>query len=147
MSIGLMPPKSRPSDFMTGTTTVATAKYGSVMTFSGTANHDDVKITTTAGEQSIGVCASQGDPNNSGLFPTGAQVSIAREGDVEVLFDAAEGLVVGAKVIASGTDGVAKILGAESTPYWILGECLEARTIGSSPGLGSVRLRRQWVDA
>lgn len=145
MSIGLMPPLSRPQDFTTGTTTVATAKYGSVMTMDGSANSDDVKITVTAGEQPIGVCVSRGDPNNSGLFATGDQVSVARGGDCEVLMDIGTVLTVGAKIIASGTDGNAKILEAEVDPYWLLGTSNEARTIGAAAGLASVHLAIQWV--
>ena len=145
-TIGLMPPKGNPADFETATLTVATAKYGSlVIRDTGDNEHDTVKCTTAAGEQVTGVVQSQGDPNNSGLFATGSQVSVAKGGTCEVLFAASEALVKGAKVIASGTAGLAKILGAEADPYWILGECAETRTIGASPGLGSVDIKIQWV--
>lgn len=145
MSIGLMPPLARPSDPRTGTLTVATAQYGSVLTMSGTTNHDDIKITTSAGEQPVGVCTSQGDPNNSGLFASGSQVSYARGGDVEVLMAAGTVLTVGAKIIAGGTAGTAKLLAAETDPYWLLGTSNEDRTIGASAGLASVHLSIQWV--
>lgn len=145
MTIGLMPSRSNPADFDTVTLTVATAKYGSVLTKVGETTHDGAHITTTAGEQPSGVCNSQGDPNNSGLFAIGAVVSMARGGDAEVLFDAGTVLTVGAKIIASGTDGTAKVLEAETDPYWLLGTSNEDRTIGASPGLASVRLSIQWI--
>jgi hypothetical protein len=142
-TIGLMPPYSRPEDFVTKTMTVATGKYGMLIKGAGTGNHDEAVITTTAGEQMIGVIQSQGDPNNSGLFAVGDQPSVAQGGFCEVLFEAGEVITQGDVIIASGSDGYAKVLGVESA-YWILGEAAETRTIGAGAGVASVKVRIQF---
>lgn len=143
MSVGLMPPRSRPENFETCSMTVATGKYGMlVVRDTGTANHDDVKITTDAGQQMLGVIASQGDPNDSGLFDSGDQVSVAKGGTCEVLFEATTVITKGDKIIAAGTDGHAKVLAAEVDPYWLLGTAAETRTIGAAAGLASVDINK-----
>lgn len=145
-SVGLYPPKNNPSDFETGTMTDALAKYGSVVARStGDADHDDVACTTASGQQPLGVVVSVGDPNNSDLFASGAQVSIAKRGCVEVLFVTGTAIVKGDKIIAGGTTGQAKVLAAEADPYWLLGTAAETRTIGAAAGTASVDLNIQWI--
>lgn len=147
MSIGLMPPYNNPANFMTGNMTVATGKYGMIVARdTGTTNHEDILITTDAGQKMLGVIQSQGDPNNSGLFATGSKVSVAKSGLMEVLFAAAEVITKDDIIIASGTDGHAKVLGMESAPYWILGRAAETRTIGAAAGLASVDVAIQLYD-
>lgn len=145
--IGLNPPDNRPADFCTVTMTVATGKYGMIVVPDG-APHADAKITTAAGETKLlGVIVDQGDPNNSGLFATGAQVSVARGGVVEVLFQNGTVIARGDTIIASGTAGMAKVLAAEAKPYDVLGYAEEARTIGAAAGRASVRLHIHTVPA
>lgn len=147
-SIGLNPPKVRGTEFETRRMTVATGKKGMLVVPSGDGTHDGAKIATTAGETKLlGVIKNEGDPNNSGLFPTGANVSVQKDGPAEVLFDAAEAITEGDTIIASGTDGHAKVLGAEGKPYTVLGYAAETRTIGAAAGFASVNLQIHTVPA
>lgn len=145
--IGLFPPYSRVEHATTRTMTVATGKYGMIVVPDGAA-HADAKISVDAGETKLlGVICSQGDPNNSGLFATGANVSVADEGIVEVLFPAGTVIARGDTIIASGDNGHAKVLGAEGKPYDVLGYAEQGITIGAAAGYASVRLQIHTVPA
>lgn len=146
--INLMPPYSRPTRSFTGTTTVATAKYGMIAVDGATGNHGDVKISTGAGETKIrGVVGDVGDPNNSNLFATGDNVTVHEEGNVEVLFVATTVIAMDDVIIASATAGQAKVLAGESKPYTVLGYARQGITIGAAAGLASVRLHIHTVPA
>lgn len=92
-------------------------------TASSNANPEDVTPSTSAGQTGIvGVINDpQGDPDNSGLFPAGTSVSIAESGKVPVLIVSGAVLTKRCTLIASGTAGMAKVLGAESKPYDVIG--------------------------
>ncbi len=137
--INLYPPYSRPIQSTTGIMTVATATYGMIVVPDG-ANHADVKISIAAGENKLlGVINTIGNPNDSGLFAIGDQVTVAYSGIVEVLFPATTVIARGDVIIASGTDGMGKVLEAE-TGYCILGYARQAVTIGAAAALASVEL-------
>jgi hypothetical protein len=84
--IGLMPFVSKVVHARTVTTTDALCKHGSVVVSAATSDSSACVTTTSAGANLVlGVILDQGDPNNSGLIPSGATVSCADLGDVEIL--------------------------------------------------------------
>jgi len=105
--------------------TAAAAPYSVVVaeTAAGNSNPEDGTPSTTAGQTAvIGVIADpQGDPNNGGLFPLGATVSVAERGKVPVLIVSGSVLTKRCTLIASDTVGIAKVLGAEAKPYDVIG--------------------------
>lgn len=148
LDIGLMPPYARVKGAFTGKMTVATGKRGMLVVPDGTdTSHDAVKISTAKGENRVlGVIASEGDPNNSGLFAAGDYVSVQTDGDAEVLFPAATVLTKGDPIIASGDDGMAEVWATgskPSLPYTLIGYAAHDITIGAAPGLASVTLAIQ----
>lgn len=146
--INLTPPFCRPGKSQAGIVATGTVKYGYVLVDGATAAHADVKPCTSAGETKlVGVCTSQGDPNNSGAFATGDQVDVAYDGDAEVMFPAGTVIAMEDIIIASATAGHAKVLGAEAKPYMVLGRAKQAITIGAAAGLASVRLQIEHVPA
>lgn len=146
--INLMPPFGQNGHSFAGIVATSTCKYGSVLVDGATGNHADVKQCTSAGETKlVGVCQSQGDPNNSGLFVVGDQVEVRDEGYAEVLFPAGTVIAMEDIIIASATAGHAKVLGAEAKPYMILGRAKQAITIGAAAGLASVKLALEYVPA
>lgn len=142
--IGLMPPYSRPTAWSTKTMTVATGKYGYILKDAGTGNHDETIITTATNAVNVwGVIGSQGDPNNSGLFAVGDQVTCIEDGYAEVMFVIGTVITEGDTIVPSGTAGLATTLAVAgpSVPYDILGYAAQTITIGAAAGLASVRLR------
>ena len=147
--IGLNPPKRGPLHSRTGVIAsggATGAQFGAVVVSSGTASHADVATTTNAGDPLVmGVITSQGDPNNSGAFIAGDEVSIADLGDAQVLCESGTASARGDRMIASSTAGLAKKYGAETGDLCVIGECLQDVTTGANPQLVSVRLLMQRV--
>ena len=142
--IGLNPPKRGILHARTGVMTAATAKYGSVVKKDGTSGHADMTPTTAATDTGImGVVCSQGDPNNSGLFATGDEVSVQDLGDAQVLVLGSVTYARGDKLIPTTTAGVAGKLSSETGLLEIIGTVLQDVTTGSNPQLISVRLNIQ----
>lgn len=142
--LGLMPANSRPTFSSTKTMTVATAKYGMLLMDSGTGNHDEAVITTATSSKNIwGVVGSQGDPNNSGLFATGDQVTCVEDGYAEVLFVLGTVITEGDTIVPSSTAGLAttRAVAGPSVPFDVIGYAAQTITIGAAAGLCSVRLR------
>lgn len=138
--IGLMPTTNRALHFRTVNTTDALCKYGSVVISAGTTDSSACVTSTTAGDNKVlGVITDHGDPNNSDLIPSGASVSCADLGDVEILVLGSVSYEVGDILITSTTAGVAKKLAAESTADQI-GTVLQKITTGTNPQLISCRL-------
>lgn len=127
MAIGNFPFYSRPMPGGTSarSLTNSAAPYSVVVgeTASSNANPNDVTPSTSAGQTGIvGVISDpQGDPNNSNAFPSGAVVNVAEHGKVPVLIVSGAVLTKRCTLIASGTAGQAKVLGAESKPYDVIG--------------------------
>lgn len=144
-ALGLMPVYTRPTDILPVVMSAATGKRGYIVALTADTEPSSATITTTAGQQPFGVIVDEGDPNNSDLHASGAVVSVATGGICDVMFDAAEAITKGDKIICSGTDGLAKVLAAEADPYWLLGEAMQTITIGSAAGKASVKLAIQWV--
>lgn len=146
--INLFPPFSRPAKSQAGTVASGTVKRGYVLVDGATAAHADVKPCSAAGETKlVGVCTSQGDPNNSDAIAVGDTCEVAYDGDVEVMFPAGTVIAMEDIIIASATAGHAKVLGAEGKPYMVLGRAKQAITIGAAAGLASVRLQIYTVPA
>ena len=148
-AIGLFPFYDEPAKTRALTLTT-TAQFGSVLMADVVTDPSSAKATTGAGVTGIvGVVnTSQGDPNNSGLFPVGGTVDGAHGGIVPVLFDANVILTREATIISGATAGTAKVLGAEGAPYDVIGYYAgQNKTIGASPDLGSVRLDIHRVEA
>jgi len=83
--IGLNPPKAGNLHSRTGVMQDALASFGAVVVTSADGTHADMQTTTSAGATGVmGVVTSQGDPNNSGLFAVGDEVSVRDLGDVEI---------------------------------------------------------------
>lgn len=103
--------------------TAQAGAYYVVVADGGTSNPEDVTPSTTAGQVGIvGVINDpQGDPDNSGLFPVGASVSVAEDGKVPVMIVSGSVLTKRCTLIASATAGMAKVLGAEAKPYDVIG--------------------------
>lgn len=143
--IGLNPPKHGNLHSRTGVMTDALASYGALVSYAATGNHADMVTSTTAGDPlTAGVVTNQGDPNNSGLFAVGDEVSVRDLGDAQVQVVAAA-YTVGQRIIQSGTAGLGKGYAAETGDLCVVGECLQAITIGTNGGLVSVRLLMQRV--
>lgn len=133
--IGLMPQGNRSISFSTYNTTDALCKKGSVVVSSATSDSSACKTTTSAGANAVlGVIVDQGDPNNSGLFASGSQVSVAEAGEVEILVLGGVTYAVGDILVTSTTAGVAKKIAAEATADQI-GSVRQAITTGASPQL------------
>ncbi len=139
--IGLNPPKAGNVHSRTGVMQDALAKFGSVVIKSGTTSHCDMATTATASTVGVmGVVTSQGDPNNSGLFAVGDEVSVRDLGDVEILVLGSTAYARGDKLITSTTAGVAKKLESETGAMDIIGEVLQEVTTGTLPQRISCRL-------
>ena len=139
--IGLAPPKAGIVHARTGVMVDALAKFGSVLVASGTASHADMATTTSATATAVmGVVCSQGDPNNSGLFAVGDEVSVQDLGDCQILVLGGVTYARGDKLVTSTTAGVAAKLGAETGNMTIIGTVLQDVTTGTNPQLISCRL-------
>jgi hypothetical protein len=139
--IGLNPPKRGIVHARTGVMKDANAKFGSVVVASGSSGHADMATTTSAGATGVeGVVCSQGDPNNSGLFASGEEVSVQDLGDCQILVLGSTAYARGDKLITSTTAGVAKKLASETGNMTIIGEVLQDVTTGTNPQLISCRL-------
>lgn len=144
--IGLNPPKAGNLHSRTGVMADALAKFGSVVVPSGSTGHADMATTTSAAAAKVsGVVTSQGDPNGSGLFAVGDEVSVRDAGDVEILVLGSQAYLKGDKLITSTTAGVAKILASETGVLCLIAECLEDVTTGTNPQRISARLMLQTV--
>lgn len=142
--IGLNPPKKGNVHSRTGVMIDALAKFGSVLVYSGTSGHADMATTTSAAAATVaGVVTSQGDPNNSGLFAIGDEVSVRDLGDVEILVLGSVTYARGDKLITTTTAGVAGKLGSTTGAMDIIGEVLQDVTTGTNPQLISCRLNIQ----
>lgn len=117
--------RSLPGGTTARTLTAAAAPYSIVVatTAGSNANPNDVTPSTGAGETLIvGVISDpQGDPNNSGNFASGDVVNVMEHGKCPVLLVSGSVLTKRCTIIASGTAGMGKVLGAESAPYDVLG--------------------------
>lgn len=131
--IGLNPPKAGNLHSRPGVMQDALAKFGSLLVKSGTTSHCDMATTASAGAAGgMGVCTSQGDPNNSGLFAVGDEVSVRDLGDAEVLVLAAGATYArGDRIITSTTAGVGKKLASETGLMTIFGEVLQEVVTGA----------------
>lgn len=139
--INLNPPRASNLHSRTCTMKDALAKFGSVVVKSGTAGHADAATTAVAGTTGVlGVVTSIGDPNNSGLHPVDADVSVRDAGDVEILVLGSTAYARGDILITSATAGVAKKRAAEVAPYDIIGVVLQDITTGVNPQRISARL-------
>lgn len=137
--IGLNPPKATKLHSRTGVMTDALAKFGAVLVSAATGNHADMATTTAAGAAAVmGVVTSQGDPNNSGLFAVGEEVSVADLGDVEIQVVAGT-YAVGDALITSTTAGCAKKRAAEAGAD-VIGTALQAITTSQNGQRISCRL-------
>jgi hypothetical protein len=142
--IGLNPPKAGILHARTGVMIDALAKFGSVLVYSGTSGHADMATTASAAAATVaGVVVSQGDPNNSGLFGIGDEVSVQDLGDCQILVLGGVTYARGDKLITTTTAGVAGKLGSTTGAMDIIGECLEDVTTGTNPQLISCRLNIQ----
>lgn len=136
--IGLNPPRGQNVHSRTGVMTDALAQFGSILIQAGTGNHADMVTTASAGAAGVqGVVQQQGDPNNSGLFAVGDQVSVRDAGEAQVLVVAGT-YAVGDPIITSTTAGAGKKLAAE-TGADVVGFSEQAITLAQT-GLISVRL-------
>lgn len=118
-------------------------------TAGGNTNPEDVTPSTAAGQTGVvGVINDpQGDPNNSDAFPSGTMVSVAEHGKVPVLIVSGSVLTKRCTLIASGTAGMAKVLGAEAKPYDVIGYFDdEPQTLAADTAL-SVELNIHRVEA
>lgn len=140
--INLNPPKKGPIGLpMTGVMQDALAKFGSVVVKSGTSGHADCATTASAGAAGVmGVVQSQGDPNNSGLFASGDEVTLQRAGDCAVLVLGGVSYARGDRLITSTTAGVAKKLASETGLMSIIAIVEQDVTTGTNPQLISARL-------
>jgi hypothetical protein len=139
--IGLNPPKAGNLHSRTGRMQDALAKFGSPVVKSGTTSHCDMATTASAGAAGVcGVVTSQGDPNNSGLHPVDADVSVRDLGEVEILVLGSTSYARGDRLITSTTAGVAKKLASETGLMSIIAEVLQPVTTGSNPQRISARL-------
>ncbi len=130
--IALNPFVNHPTHFRTVTTTDALCKKGSVVISAASTDSSAVVTSTTAGDNLvIGVITDEGDPNNSGLIPSGATVSCADAGDVEILVLGGTAYVVGDILICTTTAGVAGKYSSGST-YDQIGICMQKITTGSA---------------
>lgn len=142
--INLVPPVKGPTHFKCGVMKDSLAKFGSVVVYSGTSGHADVATTASAAAATIaGVVHSQGDPNNSGLFVTNDEVSLADAGPCQVLVLGSTTYARGDKLITTTTAGVAGKLGSTTGAMDILGEVLEDVTTGTNPQLISCMINIQ----
>lgn len=142
--IGLNAPRASNVHSRTGVMTDALAQFGSVLIYSGTSSHADMSTTASAASAKVaGVCTSQGDPNNSGLFAVGDSVSVRDLGDVQILVLPNTAFARGDKLITTTTAGVAGPLGATTGAMDIIGESLQDVTTGALPQLISCRLNIQ----
>jgi hypothetical protein len=138
--IGLMPSDEKNVHSFTAVTADALMKYGSLVVWSGSTDSKAVVTTTSAGANLIaGVVTDQGDPNNSGLHASGAQVTVRDMGVAEVLLLGGATYARGDIIIATTTAGVGGKYTSGST-YDQLGVCLQEITTGTNPQLVSVRL-------
>ncbi len=143
--IGLNPPKHGNIHSRTGVMTDALAFYGALVSYAATGNHADMVTSTTAADPlTAGVIQSQGDPNNSGLFAVGDEATVRDLGDAQVAVKAAT-YAVGDRIVQSTTAGLGGKYGATTGDLCVVGECLQAITIGTDGGLISVRLLMQRV--
>lgn len=143
--IGLNPPKAGNLHSRTGVMTDALAFFGAIVVSSGTSGHADMATSTTAGDPlAMGVVTSQGDPNNSGLFAVGDEVSVRDLGDAEVAVKAAT-YARGDRIIQSTTAGLGKKIAAETGDLCVVGECLQDITIAADGGRISVRVTMQRI--
>lgn len=139
--INLNPPKAGNLHSRTGTMQDALAQFGSVVVKSGTTGHSDMATTASAGAAGVmGVVTSQGDPNNSGLFASGDEVSVRDAGDVEILVLGSTAYARGDRLITSTTAGVAKKVASETGLMTIIAEVLQDVTTGTASQLISARL-------
>ncbi len=124
----------------TATTADAVCKKGSLVAWSGSTDSSAVVATTSAGQNLLaGVVTDQGDPNNSGLFASGVNVSVRDMGVVDVLCLGGVTYARGDILIATTTTGVAGKYTSGST-YDQLGVVMQEITTGSSVQLVSCRL-------
>ncbi|MEO9194592.1 MAG: hypothetical protein ABI445_13110 [Polyangia bacterium] len=141
--VNINAPRASKLHSRTGIMLDALAQFGAVVVSSGALGHANMATTTTAGDPLVaGVVTSQGDPNNSGLFAIGDEVSVTDLGDVLVLVAGGTTLARGDRLIAAATPGLAKKLAAE-TNVCVLGESLQDVTTGALPQLVSCRLQLQ----
>ena len=148
-ALGFFPFYNRPGVCNTRKLTTTAAPW-MVLMADAVNDPSSAKKATGAGVTAVlGVIVTpQGDPNNSGNFAIGDLVDVAETGNVPVLFDAGTVLTREATIISGATAGTAKVLGAEAKPYDVIGYYAgEAKTIGGSPDVGSVRLDMHRVEA
>jgi hypothetical protein len=129
--------------------TASAAPASIVVADSGTSNAEDVTPSSSAGQVGIvGVINDpQGDPNNSDAFPSGSRVSVAEHGKVPVMIVTGAVLTKRCTLIASATAGQAKVLGAESAPYDVIGYFDDVpQTLSAATAL-SVELNIHRVEA
>ena len=138
--IGLMPGRNRPLKTRPAITTDALCKRGSVVVSPATGGSYDCVTSTSAGANLVmGVVLDQGDPNNSDLIPTGATVSLAEEGDCEILVLGSTAYAWGDILICTTTAGVAGKYTSGST-YDQIGIVTQNITTGTNVQLISCRL-------
>jgi hypothetical protein len=129
MAIGKFPFYNRPLPGGTSarTLTNSAAPFSVVVaeTAGSDANPDDVTPSTSANQTLVvGVISDpQGDPNNSGNFPSGAVVNVMEHGKCPVLIVSGAVLTKRCTIVTSSTPGMATVLGVDppAAAYDVIG--------------------------